>query len=321
MPMQTNPATRALGWIHAVLGGIGLAVGLFFCIALLRDPSGSTAGYYVFPIFGFVAVIFLLPMLIGGVGLIQGQAWARIILIILSALFVLVFPVGTLLGGYGLWVLLSEKGQSVDGGVPPASTVPAYDKRFLSGQAGLLVAMAGVASGFVVVIWIGNFLTGGSFPVVSNTMFVLASGVLIWIGVTVARSGFLRVTSHVIQPAPVAPAEESRVAWSKPQGTGSCVHLQPVERAMTALSIVVQRTSPTTASANCQVDQQSLATQFGPGTWALYCEGPRPERSLHDPLQAWFWCDRCQSVLHVVHAESAKLDTPWFPEAPAVLPT
>jgi hypothetical protein len=64
------------------------------------------------------------------------------------------------------------------------------------------------------------------------------------------------------------------------------------------------------------VDQQALATQFGPGTWALYFEGERPERSIHDPLQAWFWCDSCKSVLHVVHAESARPDTPWFPRAP-----
>jgi hypothetical protein len=61
---------------------------------------------------GLALVTFLLalslPGLIGGFGLLKRQNWARILLIVLSALNLINIPFGTILGAYGLWVLLNK---------------------------------------------------------------------------------------------------------------------------------------------------------------------------------------------------------------------
>ena len=57
------------------------------------------------------AVIFLgsLLGLIGGIGLLSSQRWARILVLITSAIVCFVFPVGTIIGVYSLWVLLQDE--------------------------------------------------------------------------------------------------------------------------------------------------------------------------------------------------------------------
>lgn len=106
-----NIKIKVLGWIHTLLGGIGLIAGLALCGGLWFSPDDdSTAALlYVGPLFSIVAVFLFLPGLIGGIGLLRLQPWARILIIILSALEVLNFPIGTVLGGFGLWVLLDRE--------------------------------------------------------------------------------------------------------------------------------------------------------------------------------------------------------------------
>ena len=104
---------RLLAWIYLVMCGIALAVGTVVLIGLLlsRDPARDGALLFVGPLFLAMAVLFFLPGVIGGVGLLRGKAWARAIIITLSFLIILLFPVGTALGGFGLWVLLGREGE------------------------------------------------------------------------------------------------------------------------------------------------------------------------------------------------------------------
>ena len=67
------------------------------------------------PILGIVGSVLMLialalsiPGIIGGWGLLKSKSWARILMIVLSALNLINIPIGTLLGIYGLWVLLSR---------------------------------------------------------------------------------------------------------------------------------------------------------------------------------------------------------------------
>jgi hypothetical protein len=46
--------------------------------------------------------------LIGGIGLLSFQSWARYLVIVVAALGCLNIPIGTLKGVYSLWVLLQE---------------------------------------------------------------------------------------------------------------------------------------------------------------------------------------------------------------------
>ena len=62
------------------------------------------------------------PSIIAGVGLLKRRSWARILTIVLSVLNLINIPFGTLLGIYGLWVLLSQNTAPLFGA--PATAAP-----------------------------------------------------------------------------------------------------------------------------------------------------------------------------------------------------
>ncbi len=91
-----------------VLGG---AAGIAGMVAQ-QEPDAAVAA----PILGIVAVgvfslitLLSVPGLAIGIGLVKFKEWARILGLVLSALNLLNFPFGTILGGYGLWVLLNKE--------------------------------------------------------------------------------------------------------------------------------------------------------------------------------------------------------------------
>ena len=53
--------------------------------------------------------VLVLPSLVCGWGLLRRRRWARWLGILLAAVAVVQIPIGTIAGGYVLWVLLSER--------------------------------------------------------------------------------------------------------------------------------------------------------------------------------------------------------------------
>ena len=51
-------------------------------------------------------ILFSVPGIIAGVGLFKRKEWARILTLVLSALHLLSFPLGTAVGVYSLWALV-----------------------------------------------------------------------------------------------------------------------------------------------------------------------------------------------------------------------
>jgi hypothetical protein len=99
-----------------VLGAILLMLtlgGAAGIVGVAADPGDAALAIPIMGFAGSVAVVILmilgLPGLIGGWGLLNYRPWARILVIVLSALNILNFPIGTVLGAYGLWVLLSKE--------------------------------------------------------------------------------------------------------------------------------------------------------------------------------------------------------------------
>jgi hypothetical protein len=60
-----------------------------------------------------VIVILSAPGLIAGIGLLRFRPWGRILGIVISALDLVSVPIGTALGVYGLWVLLSNETEAL----------------------------------------------------------------------------------------------------------------------------------------------------------------------------------------------------------------
>jgi hypothetical protein len=118
---------RVLGWLYVVFGCVGGIAALiilvlfgglaaFLGVANMDNSDARTAAPIVAVIGLGVAVLVLvltIPQILTGFGLLKFRPWARILGIILSALNLLNFGIGTLLGLYGLWVLLQRETESL----------------------------------------------------------------------------------------------------------------------------------------------------------------------------------------------------------------
>jgi len=120
---------KILGILHIVFGGLGVLGAIIVLMifgGLSAFLSASDRGDVPAPVLGaigglifLVILIISLPGLIIGVGLLQFRPWARIGGIVLSAIDLLGFPFHTILGIYGLWVLLNRETEQMFLGPPP----------------------------------------------------------------------------------------------------------------------------------------------------------------------------------------------------------
>jgi hypothetical protein len=105
-----------VGAIHIGFGILGLIAAIAVFVAL-RFARGFVDNEEVpTMVLGFLSVS--LPLLIGfmstlglvgGLGLLSYQPWARYLVIVVAALGCLNIPIGTLKGVYSLWVLLQDE--------------------------------------------------------------------------------------------------------------------------------------------------------------------------------------------------------------------
>lgn len=116
MPLDIH--VRVAGWLHIVMGGlamvllvvVGLVFGAFGAFGLSEGLVPGVAAW----IAGFGLVLLLLFMalvaaeIVGGVLLLRGSAVGRVITMVFSAMSLLNFPIGTVIGAYSLWALLRE---------------------------------------------------------------------------------------------------------------------------------------------------------------------------------------------------------------------
>jgi len=105
-----------VGAIQIGFGFIGLvgALAVFFGLNFAKGVVGNeeipsmVLGFLMVSLpllIGFLATLGL----VGGIGLLSFQSWARYIVMIVSAIGCLNIPIGTLAGVYSLWVLLQEE--------------------------------------------------------------------------------------------------------------------------------------------------------------------------------------------------------------------
>jgi Ca2+/Na+ antiporter len=103
-----SPHNRTLGAIHGVIGALML-MGLLIAAILevRRRPSDAVERLH-----GILYVL-LLPLLhlLTSYGVFTLSKWGRILALILSILYVWVFPLGTLLAIYTWWILFGETGR------------------------------------------------------------------------------------------------------------------------------------------------------------------------------------------------------------------
>jgi len=132
--METH--VKVLGALNIVFGLIGVlgAIALMLILggaASVVSASGDPDAAFALPIIGITGmtlVAFLLilsiPGIIIGIGMLNLSPWARVAGIVVSILWLMLIPFGTVLGVYGIWVLFSKETERlfrVTSVSPPAS--------------------------------------------------------------------------------------------------------------------------------------------------------------------------------------------------------
>ena len=107
---------QIIGILWIVLGCLSL-LGAFFLFALLFGvsfiPDMDPIAPGILRLIGIILSSFLallgLPKIIGGIGLLKRQEWARILVLIVSFLSLWNIPFGTALGIYSIVILLNKE--------------------------------------------------------------------------------------------------------------------------------------------------------------------------------------------------------------------
>ena len=111
--MAPEDHNRTLGIIYGLLGGL-LTLAAF--VELVRvivterelERIRSTRGLQVLILVGLLLTVYILSV---AYGLLRRRRWARIPALVLSVLFIWLFPLGTALAIYNWWFLHSEGGK------------------------------------------------------------------------------------------------------------------------------------------------------------------------------------------------------------------
>lgn len=110
---------RILGILYIIFGVLGMLTGVTLYIILTASGvlSGDMEAIMILEIIGIALGGFLLivslPGVIGGIGLLKHQYWAKILILIIGILNLLNFPLGTILGIYTIWVLMNNQTEKV----------------------------------------------------------------------------------------------------------------------------------------------------------------------------------------------------------------
>ncbi len=96
--------------------------------------------------------------------------------------------------------------------------------------------------------------------------------------------------------------------------TATCVHLQPIERAMRSAGIETKLYRQNDITARCRIDAAALKQAFPLPLAVRYIEGAEGERAANDFLYALLICDEHKQMIYVMHPDEAGAqNAPVFP--------
>lgn len=113
-PSSAQNHVRIVSLLTLIGGIIGLLPGILTLLIAAGFMSFGTFGnnpgemWLAGGIMGIVSIFLFmvgLPAVIAGFGLLARKPWARVLTIVIAIFNLFGFPIGTILGGYQLWVL------------------------------------------------------------------------------------------------------------------------------------------------------------------------------------------------------------------------
>ncbi len=104
----------AVAALFIAFGTLGVIVALIILVAVVGGGllSGDEEAIWITSIVGLSIagpLLLIEPLkIVGGLALLQRRPWARILVLILSFLSLIMFPIGTAYGIYAIWVLMKD---------------------------------------------------------------------------------------------------------------------------------------------------------------------------------------------------------------------
>ncbi len=104
-----------LGILYIVFSALGILAAVivytaFVGVGFISGDWESTAAISAIgSVVAFFLVIVSTPGIIGGIGLLNYQSWAKILVLVLGFLKLINIPIGTALGIYTIWVLMNSE--------------------------------------------------------------------------------------------------------------------------------------------------------------------------------------------------------------------
>lgn len=108
-----------VGMLHIGFGVLGILAAIIVVVALIgpglivNHLEGDAEPLTILTIIAVSVSLFLvvisLPGIVGGVGLLRLQPWARYLVMVLGVLNLVNIPIGTATGVYTIWVLMQEE--------------------------------------------------------------------------------------------------------------------------------------------------------------------------------------------------------------------
>ncbi len=103
-----------VAWLHIIADGLFLLMGcfVFFLLAGIGVAINESEATPILAVIGLCTgsfmILLALPGIIAGIALLKRKAWGRILGIAVGVFSLINIPIGTLIGGYTLYVLLQE---------------------------------------------------------------------------------------------------------------------------------------------------------------------------------------------------------------------
>jgi len=110
---------RILGILHIALSALGIIAAAIVFVVLVGSGiiTGDEEVIFITRIVGIgvsgLLVLFSLPGIFAGLGLLKYESWARILALVLGFINLINIPFGTMLGVYSIWVLTNKEVQEL----------------------------------------------------------------------------------------------------------------------------------------------------------------------------------------------------------------
>jgi hypothetical protein len=111
--MEKHVTAVAILHIGSSIIGIIVGIFLFTLLGFLGRFVVEEEAHFILPLIalfvggGLIAIS--IAGIIGGLGLLKHKEWARIMILVLSAISLINIPIGTAIGAYSIWALVQDE--------------------------------------------------------------------------------------------------------------------------------------------------------------------------------------------------------------------